>query len=396
VSIKDTITEIQGVIASVTGVRQAPAFPPENLNTLASSGGDVFVVAYPSTGTVEHQFGALTYLHNIFIEVHTSRKTLQQDTERVYDYLESIVNDICDALDQNTLTTLSTFGDLAYEFGALGWGNVDTIGYRITMQDVKIRCTIDPTAASFDSMLEAYWKMEETGTGSRADATGNGHTLTNANASGVDETTSGIIGNAAEYTLGGGNQPLLKVTAITPVSPTNKDFTVSAWVRLGTQQDSAAQVQLFGDTDPSDAGVVGDYGLYITRNLTDRNDPYSELTTRSNFIGVGGSASFVTSSTRFIDWLQWTHIVMVVDRTNGIARLYKNGAQFATADISAISGESLGGNDSFGFGGVDQGGTAYWAGYVDEGAYWVSRALTASEVLTIYNNGAALRPASVA
>ena len=136
-TLEAAIAAIQTSIASISGIRSAPALPPEKM----TAGVFPFVVAYPDTGTVEvNTPGEMKFLHNIVIEIHVARKDLPRDVDTLYPYAESVPNKIF--TDVTFGGAIQTFGALSYTFGVLNWGDGDTaiqtIGFRWTMEDVKI------------------------------------------------------------------------------------------------------------------------------------------------------------------------------------------------------------------------------------------------------------------
>ena len=123
-------------VSVVPGIKQAPDYPPEKL------------VAYPFIAVFSWggnwEWGAMGSLrrglHNIAVEVHINRKILPLDVEKAMIYSDSIPNAIFS--DPTLGGTCSTFEGITYEFGDMGWANVDTLGFRFIINNIKIESEI--------------------------------------------------------------------------------------------------------------------------------------------------------------------------------------------------------------------------------------------------------------
>jgi len=126
-------TTIQAAVGGLTGIKSAPTYPPEDAAAFP------FVVTYPETFN-----GSLNtpedfkMLYGITVELHISRQDLPVDVERLLAYAESGPNAIFKALRDNVIAANGITGT----FAGMQWGDVQTIGYRWTIQDVKILTTI--------------------------------------------------------------------------------------------------------------------------------------------------------------------------------------------------------------------------------------------------------------
>lgn len=134
-AIDSVIGELQGRIANLTGIRSAPTEPPETINFFP------FVVAYPESGIISRMdYHRKKELHNVAIEVHLARKDLPRDYDNAMSYYDNIVNEIVE--DPTFGGYAETFDEVTYEFGELGYGNTQTIGWKFIIQNIKIEETI--------------------------------------------------------------------------------------------------------------------------------------------------------------------------------------------------------------------------------------------------------------
>lgn len=136
-SLQDAIYEIQASMRQVSGVKNAPNEPPENTANFP------FVAAFPGNGTIYAEaHGQKRSLHNIDIELHVKRKDLPIDVRTATPFIDDIAGQILSDFQNSNYSAIDAMGIISYEFTPLSWGGTDTLGYRITVQDVKIRGTI--------------------------------------------------------------------------------------------------------------------------------------------------------------------------------------------------------------------------------------------------------------
>jgi hypothetical protein len=135
------IQAIMDIVAQVSGIREAPDYPPEQLSDFP------FAVAFPSEGT--HYFGVVgerKFIGNVILEIHVSRVSLPNAVENSIGFGDSIPNALmaftktAGALPFNG--TADTFESIAQTFGELNWGDTQTLGYRFTITNIKVRTTI--------------------------------------------------------------------------------------------------------------------------------------------------------------------------------------------------------------------------------------------------------------
>lgn len=125
--IADAIIGIQAIVATVTGIREAPSEPPEQLATFP------FSVCYPGSGEFEElTSGCMDGQHTIRLELHVARKNLRSDYLDLIDFVETIPFAL---LNDKTLGgTVDINERIRYSFEPLGWNGMETIGWRFEIQ----------------------------------------------------------------------------------------------------------------------------------------------------------------------------------------------------------------------------------------------------------------------
>lgn len=131
------ISEIAADLCVLTGIRGAPANPPDQINAFP------FIVTYARSGVIEAGPVALRRgLHNIVIELHVARRDLARDVAAAMEYADTVPNALLATLSYSGdrfNNTVSTFERITYTFGPMQWGGIDTIGFRWTLENVKIQ-----------------------------------------------------------------------------------------------------------------------------------------------------------------------------------------------------------------------------------------------------------------
>ena len=131
-SIQDAIEWTQTQVAAISGIKRAPFYAPENINEYP------FVVAYMGGGVIEFDVALATAgRHAIILEFHVARKDLPNDIQNAAPYVESIPAAIM--TDPTMGGTVELFENITYEFAPMRWDAVDTIGFRFTINGIKIR-----------------------------------------------------------------------------------------------------------------------------------------------------------------------------------------------------------------------------------------------------------------
>lgn len=136
-TVQDAVKDIAGVVRALAGIKQAPDYALDQINTFP------FALVYPRVGTFETApIEVQTGLHTIVIEIHVEKKLLPNDIKRVIAYVDSVPAALHKALKDGTFSTVQTWETIRYEFGALGWGGMDTMGVRFYIERVKVQAVI--------------------------------------------------------------------------------------------------------------------------------------------------------------------------------------------------------------------------------------------------------------
>ncbi len=139
------LTEIQTLMAALTGVRSVPANPPDAI------GVDPVVLVYAAFGNVRQKtFDDTIALHNIGIDVLVSNTDLARARKVLNPFIDSIPAALYSARKSGSLTAIETFGGGAgegdrgidYEFISPTYNDVAYLGYRFVVNDVKITTLI--------------------------------------------------------------------------------------------------------------------------------------------------------------------------------------------------------------------------------------------------------------
>lgn len=136
-TIQTAIAHIQGLAEGLTGIRQAPDFPPEQMNVFP------FAVCYPAAGQFQAgPMGLMKGLHNLVVEIHVARKDLPRDVETALPFGELLAAAVLDDPTLGgTVDTVRADEGISYTFGALAWGGQETVGWRVIIP-VKIQTVL--------------------------------------------------------------------------------------------------------------------------------------------------------------------------------------------------------------------------------------------------------------
>jgi hypothetical protein len=129
------IQAVMDIVGAVSGIREAPDYPPEQLNDFP------FAVAFPGEGT--HQFGVAgerKMLANVVLEVHVSRIDLPSAVENSIGFGDTVPNALMNNVTLNG--TADTFESILQTFGVLNWGDTQTLGWRFILTNIKARYNI--------------------------------------------------------------------------------------------------------------------------------------------------------------------------------------------------------------------------------------------------------------
>lgn len=129
------IQAVMDKVAQVSGIREAPDYPPEQLSDFP------FAVAFPGEGT--HNFGVVgerKFLGNVILEIHVSRVDLPVAVQNAIGFGDTIPNKLMS--DPTLAGACDTFENITQTFGELNWGDTPTLGYRFTITNIKARSNI--------------------------------------------------------------------------------------------------------------------------------------------------------------------------------------------------------------------------------------------------------------
>ena len=136
-SVRTALDAIISVVSGISGIRQAPTNPTDNPSAYP------FAVSYVMDGAlVNGAMGTRKHLVNIAIELLTARKDLARDMALISPYIDSIcaalIAEVSDSGDRFG-GTISAFEGVNYELlPDVNYANVQMIGYRFTITNVKI------------------------------------------------------------------------------------------------------------------------------------------------------------------------------------------------------------------------------------------------------------------
>ena len=217
------------------------------------------------------------------------------------------------------------------------------------------------SSSSLLTGLVSYWKLDET-SGNAIDELGaNNGTLVNG--AWCTQGVSGKIGKAFEFTaanfgtgydMGSGLQ-----------SGTSS-WSASLWVKMINTIGRAYFIQWGADS--------GLDGLRVESDTT-----YHGAAT---FAGTSSSWSVTGDSSVDLSDGNWHHIVVVADRS-GLLQIYTDTIAGSTSNISSISSDNISNSTNFTI--IKNFGVATGV-IVDEMGLW-NRALTGTEISTLYNSG---------
>jgi len=139
-ALENAVDAIATVLRSVSGLRQVPVNPPETMSV------ETFAIVYPSTGSIEiAPIGTRTALHNIAIDVLTTRTDLARNIAALKPFIDTVANALM--LEVSTggdmfSSTIETFGRLSYSWVATDYGGVPVVGYHFVMEETKIQVNL--------------------------------------------------------------------------------------------------------------------------------------------------------------------------------------------------------------------------------------------------------------
>ena len=227
--------------------------------------------------------------------------------------------------------------------------------------------------------LVSWWELNET-SGTRYDAHGTNH-LTDNN---TVLYGTGKQGNCADFE--DTNSEYLSITnaAQTGLSPTG-DFSVSAWFKAESQPASGYEFAIVSKT----AGGAGGSYMFTYLNSSGTYKLYAALYDSS---APGTNVNYFSAAQTLSNGT-WYHLAFVVTAASGKVEFFVNGSS-----IGSVTDASM--NDintctaPFNIGAFNSS-NRFMDGILDEVGFW-SRALTSTEVTSLYNSGNGLSYADTA
>lgn len=129
--VEDLIAAVAAIVDAVAGILQVPVNPPETVSV------PTFAVVYLRSGAIDNGVvGMRKSLHTVNIDVLTKRTDLSRDMAKVKPFLDLVPAAL---LADPTLTaTAQTFDNVTYELLVTDYGGVSMIGYKFSINGVKI------------------------------------------------------------------------------------------------------------------------------------------------------------------------------------------------------------------------------------------------------------------
>lgn len=130
-TIREVLTALQeGLEAGLTGLASTPELPPEQAPDFP------MLVLYPgglrSKGNTPEDH---LDLWGVVVEIHVARKDLPVDLETVLTFPDDTLALIYAILKEEGLAHGEITGD---PWGAMAWGDVQTVGFRFKVADIKL------------------------------------------------------------------------------------------------------------------------------------------------------------------------------------------------------------------------------------------------------------------
>ncbi|MCL5264905.1 MAG: LamG domain-containing protein [Chloroflexi bacterium] len=204
--------------------------------------------------------------------------------------------------------------------------------------------------------LVAYWKLEEP-SGTRVDAMGGGHDLTDNNTVGQ---AVGKIGNAASF-VSANSESLSRSDVALAMG--GRDYSMSLWFYASSWTTFPWFVTRWKSSIPIDGVYAGVY--------TDGTYRFTGYAAGSVMFDVAGASPLSVST--------WYHMVCVHDWVGKRAYVYLNNVSNSVT-FAAASGD----DEPFALGGALT--EHFTDGRIDEVGFW-TRVLAPAEVAQLYNNG---------
>lgn len=135
-SVEEAIGKIQAHWLAVTGIKEAPAAPPESLSNYP------FVITYERSGSFEsHAASFGDELVTIRSEVHVGGTLLAMTIVKAMAFRDLFLKRL--RADPTLSGTVSTINDISWVFGQLTYAGIDDIGYRF---EIGVKVHLDATS----------------------------------------------------------------------------------------------------------------------------------------------------------------------------------------------------------------------------------------------------------
>ncbi len=127
------IARLQVHAGSLSGVKYAPAYPPESADAYP------FAIAYPESGVFQRMTDWDKGLHTIVVEIHVNPANLPTAVAAALPYIEAYpALLLADPTLAGAVQTIqaSEEAPLTYKFGRMSYAGVDTIGvqFKVTVK----------------------------------------------------------------------------------------------------------------------------------------------------------------------------------------------------------------------------------------------------------------------
>ncbi|NTW33242.1 MAG: LamG domain-containing protein [Bacteroidetes bacterium] len=218
--------------------------------------------------------------------------------------------------------------------------------------------------------LVSYWKFDES-SGDASDATGNGNTLTNNT---TTPFASAKINNGANFGTTNTSKYFSKTDNLGFTTNSSLVCSVSAWVYFNTP---------FGNNDATSIlTLASTNNLILIFNVRGASGGATGADLEVYALGTSGGK--VCNYNQAFSTGTWYHLVWVL---NGASyALYINGSSVSTGSTSYPSTTTTTATTKLGYGTIG----VSLSGLLDEVGIW-SKALTSTEVTSLYNSGAGLQ-----
>jgi hypothetical protein len=129
--IESAVSAVVTLVRTVTGVMQVPVNPPDTVNVAT------FAVVYAQSGTIDNGvIGTKKALHNIAVDILTTRTDLARDMARIKPFIDLFATALL--ADPTFAGTVQTYENITYELVTTDYASVPMIGYKFLLNNVKI------------------------------------------------------------------------------------------------------------------------------------------------------------------------------------------------------------------------------------------------------------------